>query len=458
MAITTSGQITFQDIRDEFITTTSYTQYELDDFYNMDPYIGIPLSGEIGFDDFYGGSIRTTEIDGGASFDDSWDDDNTDPDNAGRKGFSVFKGSAFYQAEAGESQNAFGSASRTGGLFSTGQQFTALYFENTSQTSSGFSADEKVMVFKRGPGNTATTAGWDSISFKLNNQHNSRWWESSSGLKTLTLYRSSADSFDQASNTSVGGVSAYGWRYQINLGGTSYATSDETSIWWWLRSISNLVPGDTFTGQDAYTLYGDGGQGNYAALKFIGGTTPLQTYYQKSINGIRTGSTVTNYLYIYTRLNGSTIEIYAKIDTANSGNTPSMTFHTDYGQSGTSSSGTTGAGTMIGKIDNAGSGWKVDFFSQAASGPTGYTTSHVAGSNSSLSGNIPSVTAGNALLVNNTQLWTGSFPSSTEYLLFFSSVSGGGQKRGDRLQLVFEHESFNTINFNFDVYTTSGSV
>ena len=258
MAITTSGQITFQDIRDEFITTTSYTQYELDDFYNMDPYIGIPLSGEIGFDDFYGGSIRTTEIDGGASFDDSWDDDNTDPDNAGRKGFSVFKGSAFYQAEAGESQNAFGSASRTGGLFSTGQQFTALYFENTSQTSSGFSADEKVMVFKRGPGNTATTAGWDSISFKLNNQHNSRWWESSSGLKTLTLYRSSADSFDQASNTSVGGVSAYGWRYQINLGGTSYATSDETSIWWWLRSISNLVPGDTFTGQDAYTLYGDG--------------------------------------------------------------------------------------------------------------------------------------------------------------------------------------------------------
>lgn len=458
MAITTSGQITFQDLKDEFITTTSYTQYELDDFYNMDPYLGIPLSGELAFDDFYGGDIRTTEIDGGASFDDSWDDDNTDPDNAGRKGFSVYKGSAFYQAEAGESQNAFGSASRTGGLFSTGQTLSALYYENTAQTSSGFSADDKIMIFKRGPGNTSTTAGWDYIRFRMNNQHNSRWWQSSSGLVNYAqINRSNAESFDQASNTSVGGVSAYGWRYQIKLDNTTYATTEEIKVWWWLRSISNLIPGDTTAGQDGYTLYGDGGQGNYAALKFLGGTTPVATYYHKSINGIRTGSTVTNYLYIYTRLNGNTLEIYAKIDTANSGNTPSMILTADYGLSGTSTSGTTGAGTMIGKIDNAGTGWTVDFYSQAASGPTGYTTSHVAGSNSSISGNIPSSQSSTNIEVNNTVLWTGSFPTSTEYLLFFSSVSGGSQKRGDRVQLFFEHESFDNINFNFDVYTTSGT-
>ena len=470
MALTSSGQISIQDIRDEFVNTSSYTEnFDLIDFYHADPYAGIPLSGEISLDDFYETNSRTCEIDGGASFDDSWDGDNTDPDPAGRKGFSVVDGSSFYRAEAGESRSPFGTCSRTYGLLSTGQRFTAFFLENTSQTSPSFSGDEKLIMFKRGGGNTSTSAGWDSLKFRLNNVHNSRWFQSSSGLKNLTLYRSHADGFFKGSNTSVNGVSAYAWRWKITgNSGSGDATTDEVGIFRWLRSISHSVTSNT-TG---YNVYGDGGQGNYAALQFVGGTSPVATQYYKSIQFERTLSgNVTSTIYLYTRMNGTTLEIYARSAQGTTG----LSYHTDFTQTGSETGATSSSGLKVAQITNAGSGeWFANISNTGASGPSGYTSAHSTSDNT-LAGNIPLPT--NSVVINNTALWYDSFPSSVEYKTFKSlAVAQGTQaeplvntvKKGSRVTLYLKHKptassdsvttnAHDDIEFEFDIYTMARS-
>lgn len=470
MAITSSGEISIQDLRDEFFNVGSYSEnFDLGDFYHVDPYAGVPLSGEISLDDFYDTNSRTCEIDGGASFDDSWDDDNTDPDPAGRKGFSLTNGSAFYRAEAGEARNSFGTCSRTYGLLSTGQRFTAFFLETTSQTSPSFSGDEKLIMFKRGGGNTSTSAGWDSLKLKMNNVHNSRWFESSSGLKDVTLYRINADGFFKGSNTVQSGVSAYAWRWKITgSSGTGSPTTDELSIYQWLRSISHSVVSNS-TG---YNVYGDGGQGNFAALQFVGGTSPIATQYYKSIQFERTSSgTVTTTIYLYTRMNGSTLEIYAR----GAQGTTGLNYHEGFGQTGTEFGANASQGHKVAQIENAGAGeWYANYGNTAASGPSGYTTAHMV-SNQSLAGNIPIQT--NSLVINNTALWYNSFPSSVEYITFKSVATAMGTqsepqvntvKKGSRLTLYLKHKptastdstttnAHDDIEFEFDIYTMARS-
>ncbi len=471
MAITASGQISIQDLKDEFVSTSSYTDnFELGDFYHADPYAGVPVSGEISLEDFYSTNSRTCEIDGGASFDDSWDDDNTDPDRAGRKGFSLSNGSAFWHAESGESRNAFGSVSKSYGLLSTGQQFTGFFLENTSQLSP-FNASERIVMYKRGGGNTSTSAGFDSIKFRMNSIQNSRWFQSGTKLE-FTLYRTNADDFGKGSNTQVSGVSAYGWFWRITgpYGNTgSGASTSELGIYNWLRSISNSVASNT-TG---YNVYGDGGQGNYAALQFLGGTTPVATQYYKSIKYERTSTgTVTTQLYFYTRMNGTTLEIYARGAIGTTG----LNYYTQFEQGGGTFGATASQGHKVAKVENAGSGeWYVNIGYQAASGPSGYTTGHTY-SNGSLAGNIPAPPP-SSIVVNNTALWYNSFPSSTEYKTFKSVASAMGTqaepqvntvKKGSRITLFLKHYPSSTtdtettnahddIEFEFDIYTMARS-
>ena len=472
MAITSSGEISMQDIRDEFANDNVYTEdFELSDFYHADPYAGVPVSGAISFDDFYDTNIRTCEIDGGASFDDSWidDDDNTVLEMAGgRKGFSVSNGSAFYLAESGESRNSFGTCSRTQGLLSTGQQFTAFFCENSSVLSP-FAANEKLIMFKRGGGNTATSAGWDSIKFRMNGYHDSRWFQNASGLKNWTLYRSDADGFFKGDNTAVSGVSAYGWRWRISgSSGTGTPTADENGLWYWLRSIDSSVTSNT-TG---YNVYGDGGQGNYAALQFVGGTSPVATQYHKSVLLARSNDgNITSTIHLYTRMNGTTLEIYAR-----GAQGSSVSYFADFGQTGAEVTDFTSYGLKIAQISNAGSGeWYANIGFEAASGPSGYTTAHST-SNGSLSGNIP--TPPSSLVVDNTALWYNSLPSSTEYKAFQSFAAAQGTqaepqintvKKGTRITLYLKHtpsaatdttttNAHDDVEFEFDIYTMAQSM
>lgn len=470
MALTSSGQISILDLKNEFITTSSYTEnFDLNDFYHADPYAGVPLSGELSLDDFYSTNSRTCEIDGGASFDDSWDGTNTDPDPAGRRGFSLSNGSAFYAAEAGESRNAFGTVSKSYGLLSTGQQFTGFFLENTSQIDP-FVASERIVMFKRGGGNSSTSAGWDSIKFRMNSTHNSRWFQSGS-LKQFTLYRTNADDFFKGSNTLVSGVSAYGWFWRISgaYGNTgSGATNDEIGIWQWLRSISGITTSST-TG---YQAYGDGGQGNYAALQFVGGTSPVATQYYKSIKYERTTTgNVTTQLYIYTRMNGTTLEIYARGAIGATG----VTYYTQHEQGGGTFGATVSQGHKIAQITNAGSGeWYANIGTSSASGPSGWTTIHSTSTN--MTGNIPAPPP-STIVINNSALWYNSLPTSTEYKGFKSVANAMGTqaepqvntvKHGSRITLYLKHAPTSTtdttttnahddIEFEFDIYTMARS-
>lgn len=457
-------EISLQDIRDEFITTSSYTaDFEMSDFYNMDPFMGVPFEGEISFGDFHGTNARSCEIDIGAAYDDDWSSDQT-VDPSGRKGFSLSYGSAFYSAESGESRNAFGSCSRTYGLLTTNQQFTALFREDTSRLSP-FSAIQRINLFKRGAGNTATTAGWDYALLNVNNVHNSRWWESTSGQFTnVPLYRTQADYFFQGSNTVSGGKSAYGWSWTMRSGGTEYANSNELKWDRWLRSATNAVPG-------GYNTYGSGGQGNYGAIRFKGGTTPVLTYYYRSIKVAATDDgDVTTSITLYWRCTGNNIELYMKPN--NTADT--VTLYTDLVQGGTSSTPTIpSAGIKIAQVTNGGNDeFAAGYYSLAASGPSGFTTDFTVDTSDStgnVAGVIPAVTSGNNIMLNNTTSWTSSSPpTGTEYITFSLVAEGTGtqaepgvnnEQRGSRVQFTLEHDDgiWSDINLYLDLYCQSFS-
>lgn len=59
MAIQSSGALAISDLKDEFGGTAPHGMSE---YYDADPWIGVPQSGNLDLTDFYGGSVRTARM------------------------------------------------------------------------------------------------------------------------------------------------------------------------------------------------------------------------------------------------------------------------------------------------------------------------------------------------------------------------------------------------------------
>mgnify|MGYP000276001947 CR=1 FL=1 len=115
MAIPSGGNISISELQTEFGGTNPIG---ISEYYNVDPFKPVPVSGEISLNNFRGSTIRTTKISTGES-------DDYNP----RRGYSAANGSFYYTQESGQDRTAFGSASRTTSLFSGTNQLSAFIIQ-----------------------------------------------------------------------------------------------------------------------------------------------------------------------------------------------------------------------------------------------------------------------------------------------------------------------------------------
>lgn len=99
--LTSNGSLSFSQIEAEFDASAD-AQLGINEYYDIDPYHDVPVSGTISVDDLRGTSKQTTRIEAERS-----------ADTYVRYGFSEYQGSSYYVAESGESAAAFGVESRT---------------------------------------------------------------------------------------------------------------------------------------------------------------------------------------------------------------------------------------------------------------------------------------------------------------------------------------------------------
>lgn len=156
MAITSSGSLAFAAFNAEF-----GLGYNLSSYYACDPYLPMPRSGTISFNDFYNADNRTSQLTCGKSSDGYYS-------GFGRAGWAEAKGSGFLTgSEAAENRNAFGSTSKT--LYmSTGQRIVGLYAADQSFSST--SVVRYIALTKKGSGNTSTTGGFTELKLRFNNK------------------------------------------------------------------------------------------------------------------------------------------------------------------------------------------------------------------------------------------------------------------------------------------------
>jgi len=154
MAITSSGSLAFAAFNAEF-----GLGYNLNSYYGCDPYLPVPRSGTIAFNNFYSSDNRTAEITIASS--------NDGYGGAyGRAGWAEYKGSGFtIGTESTAVLDAFGSVSKNLNL-STGQAVQGLY---AADQSSSTLVQRYISLTKRGAGSTSTTAGFSEIRMRFNN-------------------------------------------------------------------------------------------------------------------------------------------------------------------------------------------------------------------------------------------------------------------------------------------------
>ena len=198
MAITSSGSLAFAAFNAEF-----GLGYNLSSYYGCDPYLPVPRSGTISFNNFYSSDNRTAEITGGKSSDGY-------SSGFGRAGWAEAKGSGFLSgSESSENRNAFGSTSKT--LYmSTGQRIVGLYAADQSYSS----IRKYIALTKKGSGNTSSTGGFTELRMRFNNSQ----WRYGDPLVGTTNYEVSftraSGVFTLVPNTyDSSGTATYSWRW-----------------------------------------------------------------------------------------------------------------------------------------------------------------------------------------------------------------------------------------------------
>jgi len=178
MTMPTSGTLSHLRIQIEFGGSHPISMPE---YYGADPYNGLPSSGTITADDFYGKSRRTAKITCGRSSDSNY-----------RYGYSLTGGSSYFEPETGESQVAFGSITRNTSVLSSIQTLSAVVMEP-------YGGNDSHLVIAQF---SSTNGNWTTCYFK-NYQGTVK-----------SVNRTAADGFIKLSNTDY----AYGWKWQSQSG------------------------------------------------------------------------------------------------------------------------------------------------------------------------------------------------------------------------------------------------
>jgi len=177
MAIPTTN-VDFTDIQTEFGGSNPISMTE---YYGADHYNGLPSSGTITANDFFGKSRRTAKITCGRSSDSIY-----------RYGYSITGGSSYFVPETGESQVAFGSITRNTNILSSVQTLSAVVMEP-------YGGNDSHLVIAQ---LSSINGNWSTCYFK-NYQGT-----------VYSVNRAAADGFIQLSKTSY----AYGWRWVTQSG------------------------------------------------------------------------------------------------------------------------------------------------------------------------------------------------------------------------------------------------
>ena len=216
MALQTSGAISISNIATEFGGLT-YPPVELDDYFSADPLritnyspsAGQPFSGaSLGMDEFYGSSVRTTRI-------------YTRPNNDSflRYGYARANGYFYYQAESGQSGAAFGGATRTSSLATSGRTLACFVMND-------FYYDTLTVGFSGG--SSATNGGWTGM--RVYDTLGSPYKADFSSVRTV--YRTDAVSFHALPGTSP---TVYAYRFE-------YPNQHALNVANWLKNNASSTP------------------------------------------------------------------------------------------------------------------------------------------------------------------------------------------------------------------------
>lgn len=183
MALPTSGTLSHSAIQTEFGGSHPIRMTE---YYGADHYNGLPSSGTITANDFFGKSRRTAKITCGRSSDSIY-----------RYGYSITGGSSYFEPETGESQVAFGSITRNTYILSAIQTLSAVVMEP-------YGGNDSHLVIAQ---LSSSNSGWSTCYFK-NYQGTVK-----------SVNRTAADGFIQLAKANYsGGNYAYGWKWETQSG------------------------------------------------------------------------------------------------------------------------------------------------------------------------------------------------------------------------------------------------
>lgn len=134
MAIQSSGALAISDLKDEFGGTAPHGMSE---YYDADPWIGVPQSGTLDLTDFYGGSIRTARMNTIAEERNGILRDRFSQYSylrGSRMGYGDSTTNFAFPEYDSVTPSALGSISRSTGLLTDGHDFKGLhaYFQNVN--------------------------------------------------------------------------------------------------------------------------------------------------------------------------------------------------------------------------------------------------------------------------------------------------------------------------------------
>ena len=215
MTVQSSGAISIQDVVDEF---GGNTPHSLTEHYGDDPYKGVPESGTLSLDDFYGTSLRTCKLTLGklrrvGSSDTS--------DSHARYGYAASGKSNYWHFEGSDCvSGGMGSTTRSSSIITSG---TLLGFQAIEYSSS---KSIELMTSR------STNGGWTSLNFTIGSPFGV-------ASNIYSLSRSAAGDFDaQFGNykpgfPDVSGVYKWIWSSATSGGTYTYHTSSLGGVSWY---------------------------------------------------------------------------------------------------------------------------------------------------------------------------------------------------------------------------------